>query len=431
MLNAIDKIRRARIGLQRSQPFFAYLSLSLKPIEEKRVATMGVDINANLYYNPKFVENLDDKQMEGVLIHEILHLTLLHFLRTNERERQLSNIAQDMVINYIIKENNFSLPEGCIWTNDNNECMILGKTIKDVDKKVWEEIYDELYDKLKKQLQEALKSGKIKMGEGDGEGIEIELDEYEFEGTTNDYEGKDGKGKVKSMDNHIRGKDGKPLNEEERKAKEREWVGKVQEAYVGSKMAGKVPAGLERLIGQLHEAKIDWRSLLLRYIETYIPSDYTYARCSKKSMSSGFYMPDTLKERIEVAVMIDVSGSIGNEELNDFISEIVGMARAFRNKIKFTLYTHETDLNDKYVVENGSVEKIKQIKIKGGGGTSFITPYKTLLKGKRKPKVLVWLTDGFGDTIEKKDLKCDIIWCLSKGGSDECIKNAGKIIKLR
>ena len=85
-------------------------------------------------------------------------------------------------------------------------------------------------------------------------------------------------------------------------------------------MIGKEPAGIERIIGKLHESKIDWKALLLRHIESSIPQDYTYARCSKKSISAGYYLPDTIKERIDVAVAIDCSGSIGRQELNDFIS---------------------------------------------------------------------------------------------------------------
>lgn len=430
MLNAIDRIHRARIRLQKSNPFFAYLSLSLKPIEEKHIPTMAVDVNANLIYNPDWVESLNDEQVMGVLVHEILHLTLLHFLREGERKHGISNLAQDMVINYLIKQNNFKLPHGCIWTNDNNESIVNGVLIKDVDKKVWEEIYDELKDKLKNKFKDALKNGNVKVSNGEGSGIEVDLEDYEFDGTTNDEDG-EGTGKIKNIDNHIKSNKGKGLSEEERKQKEREWLEKVQEAYVGSKMRGLVPVGIERLIGKLSESKINWKSLLLRYIESYIPSDYTYSKPNRKSISSGYFMPDVLKERIEVSVLIDVSGSIGDEELRDFIGEIVGIARAFRHKIKFNLYTHETNLSKKYVVENGSVEKIKQIRILGGGGTSFSVPYRELMKEKMKPKVVIWLTDGFGDTISKKDLKTDIIWCLSKGGDEELIKGCGKVIKIK
>ena len=137
-----------------------------------------------------------------------------------------------------------------------------------------------------------------------------------------------------------------------------------------------------------------------------------------------------IKERVEVAVAIDVSGSIGTEELNDFVSEIVGIARAFRNKLKMTLFTHETNMVDEWSIENGSVEKIKQIKIKGGGGTSFITPYDEFMKKHKNTKYLVWLTDGYGDTLSKRTIP--IIWCLSKNSSDEIPKqNGGKIVKLK
>jgi len=441
-MEALDRIKRIRVQLQRKNPFFAYLSMSLKPIESVRVTqTMGVDIYGNLYYNPKFVEDLQEDELMGVMIHEILHLALLHIIRTGDRNQKIKNISDDIVVNQLIKDNKFVLPKGVLWSDENNDIEIFNKKILAVNTKTSEEIYDELYDELKNQLKQAIKSGKLKMkadgsgecGDGDGDGIEIEIDDYELEGSSNEDTDVDGNstgiGKVGNIDNHIKG-DMKGMSNEEKKKKEKEWLDKVQEAYIGSKMVGKVPVGIERVIGQLHESRINWKALLLRYIESYICSDYTYSRCSKKSISSGFFMPDTIKERVEVAVAIDVSGSIGTEELNDFVSEIVGIARAFRNKLKMTLFTHETNMVDEWSIENGSVEKIKQIKIKGGGGTSFITPYDEFMKKHKNTKYLVWLTDGYGDTLSKRTIP--IIWCLSKNSSDEIPKqNGGKIVKLK
>ena len=145
-------------------------------------------------------------------------------------------------------------------------------------------------------------------------------------------------------------------------------------------------------------------------------------------------MPDFDKERIDVSVMIDTSGSIGQEELTDFVSEIVGIAKAYKDRIEMKLYTHDTEIQSEFKVENGSIEKIKQLKIKGGGGTSFIQPLKQLkdkTKGNDKPKLLVWLTDGEGDELQKKDLICPILWVLSKNGDERLIKSVGEVIKLK
>ena len=151
----------------------------------------------------------------------------------------------------------------------------------------------------------------------------------------------------------------------------------------------------------------------------------------KKSVSIGEYLPDILKEQIEMVVAVDVSGSIGNTELQDFLSEVIGMARAFQDRIKMTLIQHETEVIDKTIIENGNIEKIKNLKIKGGGGTGFESVVDYINENLRDTKAVVWLTDGYGDAIPKEKVNFDLIWVLSKGGSDELLKDIGKVIKLK
>lgn len=430
------KISAGKIAFQRNHPFFSYLSFFLKPIEVKSKKKweegglgMGVDVNGNLIYNPDFVNKLSKDEMTGILAHEILHLAYLHLTRGRNLNKKLLNISQDIVVNEVLKDNNFILPDGVIWSDNNREVIVFNKVVQKCNTKTAEEIYWELIDNIKEELKGA--KGKGKKDNSKGEEIEIDADElgdYEIEGSNNE-----GKGKVRNFDRHIqgKGKDGKELDKEERDKIEKDWIEKIQEAYIGSKIAGKEPLGIDRLVGRLHESRINWKQLLSRYIQSCLPSDFTYSKPNKKSISSGFYMPDVEKERIEIAVGIDVSGSIGNEELQDFLSEVVGIARAFRERIKMTLFTHETKIVNEWVIENGNVQKILALNIKGGGGTSFITPYKEFIEKHKDIKLMVWLTDGCGDKIEKKDLKCNIIWILSKNGSDELIKDIGKVIELK
>lgn len=430
----ILKLKRAIIKLQRTNPFFAYLSLSLDLIESKDeypTSTMAVDVEGNLYYNPSFILELTDNEMMGVLVHEIMHLVLMHLTRGKEWERLIGNIACDICVNEVLKENNFILPDGAIWSDYNHEITLFKEIIiKDCNKKTAEEIYYEIMEKAKKKVKELLKSGKAKIVRGNGQGgiplDEDDLKDYEIEATTND-----GSGKAKNLDRHIKSKNGEVLTKEEKEKIDKKWVDKIHEAYSVSRIAGNIPVGIERIIGKLHESKVDWRHLLLRNIQNYVPRDFDYSRPNKKSISCGVYMPDTTREKVEIAIAIDVSGSIQQEELRDFLSEIVGIAKAYRDRISMTLFTHETQIVDEWEVENGSVAKILALKIRGGGGTSFTTPYKQFMDKHKSSKLLLWMTDGFGDEIKRKDLKNEIIWILCKNGSDNLIKNSGKVINLK
>jgi predicted metal-dependent peptidase len=427
------RITRARIMLQKQHPFFAFLSLSLIPTEvndarrwEDGGMGMAVDPYGHLYYSPSFVNGLTNEEMRGVLTHEIMHHVYMHLTRGKDWNRLVGNIAMDITVNEVLKDNGFTLPKGGIWSNEKREVKVMGIKVERCNEKTTEEIYRELMAKLKDKVKDLLKKRKLKKGKG--EGIPIDLDDlgdYEVEGSTID-----GEGKVRNFDKHIQTKGGKKISKEEAQKIEKGWLDKVHEAYAGSKLAGNEPAGIGRIIGKLHESRVNWKQLLLRYIQSSIPSDYDYSRPNKKSISSGFYMPDTTKERVEISVGIDVSGSIGQDELTDFLSEIVGIARAYREQVKMTLFTHETDIVDEWTIENGSVAKILAMRIKGGGGTSFERPYKTFIKKHPDTKLLVWLTDGFGDEIPKKDLRSDIIWCLCSNSSDKIVKKMGRVIKI-
>jgi len=404
-LDVANRIVKAKIQLQKSYPFWAYLSLFLKfkKIEKGKMLcdTMGVDcVTGEVYYVKEFIESLSDSELVGVIAHEINHIAFLSQLRQDSRDSDGWNCATDLSINSLLKLNGFKLAKGGIIPDYNDELNIgNGKKITKCSEKTAEEIYD-LFPKIKKKKTTYIISDGKGKGEELGEGFDV----------------------------HIKGKEGKVLTPKEKKALIESWNGKLQEALIIAKMKGDVPIGMERLIGKLHENKINWRTLLQRYIMNSFPSNHTYQTPHKKSRSIGCYMPNILKEKIEISVMVDLSGSVGKEELTDFMSELIGMAKAFQDKLEMRVFSHDTECYDNGLITNGNIEKLKSMSLKGGGGTSFLNPLKYLEENNIKPKCLIWLTDGYGDEIEKSPF--DILWVLSKGGSDDLLKKVGRVIKL-
>jgi len=390
-MDAKDKLIRARIQIQNRSPFFAYLSLYLKFVEvpEEDNDTLsrnsaGVDTKGNLYYKAKWVEEeLNDEEVIGLILHEIMHLGFVHLLRRGNRNPIGWNICTDIAVNKIILDNGFRLPPKGIIPED-NEVTLFGQTIKGLDKKSAEVLYDEL------KLKEEQKNGKGSSGNS-------------------------------GFDKHIEGKD---LTPEEKKKMENDWLNKVEEAYVGAKMRGQVPSGIERLISNLHKSRVNWKAMLQKYIQSYIPYDYTYCRPNKKSISAGFYMPDYLKEKIHIAVTIDTSGSIGQKELTDFLSEIVGLARSYQNRIDMRLICHDTEVCEDLLINNGNIDKIKNLKCKGGGGTSHEDVFKHIEKNMPECKVALFLTDGYSDlgTMDFKE-RFAKIFLISQGGDSSWAQN--------
>ncbi len=144
-------------------------------------------------------------------------------------------------------------------------------------------------------------------------------------------------------------------------------------------------------------------------------------------------MPNYLKERINVSIGIDTSGSIGQEELGEFLSEVIGIARAYKEQLDMKIYFHDTNVHSTYHIENGSIEKIKQMKIKGGGGTSHQEVLEKMQNDKPKTQVAVFLTDGYSD-LEQLDMnqyKFPKIIVLNKQGVDNLNLKNVQIVKIR
>lgn len=424
-LETIDKLKRARIQIQRSNPFFAYLSLYLKFREDKggdlpSYAGMGVSADGWLIYKKDFVDKLVEPELIGVLIHEILHLSLLHLTRRGRREAVIWNVAADICVNQLVKTNGYSLPKGSIISDYNNCVEFGGITIKQCDKKTAEQVYEELEPLAKKMKQIKSMFGYPSLGGQDGE-----------DGTPFDVhiEGKgDGSGKddKKDKDKNKGGSGfGDYLTDEEKREIEEYWKNKANEALVTAKLRGTVPAGIERFVGQLAESKVSWRELLQRYVQRAIPYDYTYSSPSKKSVATGYYMPNTIRDYVDVVVAVDTSGSIGQIELKEFLSEIVGIAKAFSNRVKIRLLTHDVKVWDDLLVQNGNIAKIQDLKVKGGGGTSHKEVFDYVVENYRDAKLLICFTDGDSDLddIDGNKYRFDKVFVISENGNDRQLKD--------
>lgn len=394
-----ERLTRARIKLQSQNPFFSYLSLYLKFKESKDLeewAGMGVDSSGNLYYKKEFVDGLSDEELKGVLCHEILHLSLLHLLRAGKRNSVAFNIACDIVVNIVLDKNYFQLPNGCLIPQNNHNLgysvfQIGNVTIKNCDEKTAEEIYDELPKKFKDE------NGNYKLKNGNG------------------------------FDKHIQSEG---LSKEDEEKEREKWKKRISEAYISAKQRGELPNGLEKLIGKLHKEQIDWKELLRKYLTSMLPMDYNYMKRHKKSISCGYYMPNVVKEKVKVAVAIDTSGSIGKKELTDFISEIVGLARAYKNQMDMILYTHDYEIQDTYEIENGNIDKIMKLELNGGGGTSHKGLITTINQDIKDCKAVIFFTDGYSDleSIDFTKNKFQSIFVISSNGSDKQLKDKNVVV---
>ena len=88
-------------------PYYAEFLTFINYFETTNLPTLGVNINKhgmNMFWNRKFISTLLDSELLFILIHECFHLLFDHTKRSIFYNKQLSNIAQDMIINTIIVE---------------------------------------------------------------------------------------------------------------------------------------------------------------------------------------------------------------------------------------------------------------------------------------------------------------------------------------
>lgn len=400
-LTTEERMKKAIIKLQGRQPFFSFLALHLNFYEAKmgidlpKYAGMGVSPNGDVHYNKEFVDKIDDDELVSVIVHEICHLFLLHLLRKGNREWMSWGIAIDLAVNSILLKNGFKLPHGLIPDNK-DEFRIMGKngkivTIEKISEKIAEQIFDEIPE------------------------LPIDKNNFVF-GQGNGDEG---------FDEHKEGNGGKS----EKEKQERLWQKRLLESYMNSQQRGLSPLGLERYIDEIKKSQVNWRTLLQRYIQQSIVSDNSWKTRSKKSYACGVYLPSVVKETINVFIGIDTSGSIGKKELTDFLSEIIGIAQTYRERINMRLLTCDTEIYEDLEVRNGSVHQIMKITCRGGGGTELMKFHSYIKEKHYNPQLFITLTDGYCEKIEKQ--KYQQIFVITKGGTDENVKEAGIVINLK
>jgi predicted metal-dependent peptidase len=366
----IEKLTTARIALLLKTPFFGNMATRMQLIDASDWCQTAATNGRNFYYNVDFVKKLSIKKLEFLFAHEICHCVFDHFGRVGSRDRQLSNIAQDFAVNQILVDERIGdkITEVNICQDNKYRGM------------AWEEIYDELWEKSEKiSMEDLLKQV--------GDLLDDHINEdgnAPSEGKEGDKEGKGGKG----------GKGVPGMTKEEAQAIRDE----IKQAMIQSAAAagaGKVPAGILRLIKDMTEPKMNWRELIRMNIQSIVRNDYSFSRPSRKGQMSGAILPGMKNdETIDVCVAIDMSGSIGVEDATVFLSEIKGIMDQYQD-FKINLWCFDTEIYAHEEITHDNSEDLLEYEPKGGGGTDFMVNWEFMKENDIQPKKFIMFTDGY------------------------------------
>ena len=95
----VQRLQAIRVKMLREQPFYAVLLMHLRFALDEATPTLYTD-GERIAFNPYFVDELDDFQLQIVLMHEILHVALGHCTSEEKDFNHIAyNIACDIVVN--------------------------------------------------------------------------------------------------------------------------------------------------------------------------------------------------------------------------------------------------------------------------------------------------------------------------------------------
>jgi predicted metal-dependent peptidase len=385
------KLTRARTQLLLNQPFFGTLCLRLK-LMAGPVPTMATD-GRRIVYDPGFVNSLPPAELEAVLAHEVLHCALGHHCRRGQRDPRLWNEAADLAINPLLVTNGFSLPEGALIDPA-------------FDGLSAEEIYARLLQRSssnssaeQSQLPQPQDSGggatdpqrespsqrPADAGSGDESVPERRgIGETGESGRPSPRSG--GFGEV--LD--AIADDGKPASEAEKSRQQHEWNIAAGQAIRSAKACGHEPASLDRPLSESRETKQDWRTILRDFIAARMPSDYRWNPPNRRFVASGLYLPSVERAGLGTIVIgVDTSGSIGEQELEQFAGEISAIASEAQPEAVHVVYCDAAVQSSQ---QFGPSEPI-DLEPKGGGGTDFRPVFEWVEANQLAPVCLIYLTD--------------------------------------
>lgn len=466
----IRRLQSARISLMSKQPFYALLLMNLKFAIDLSCETAYTD-GSRIAFNPDFIRQLSNEELEFVLMHEVLHVVLAHpFRHQPDYEAQAFDEACDIIVNSNILYS-FGMDKSKITLRKYGESMHLMPNGDEGYKYSMEEAYKILLAAQKKKIpQKGGNNGKDhhrgdtkgeENGNGHGAGKTDDKQEYTGQGDgSGQGKGKKGKGcegksgtpnsledlitSIKARNDEIRQSlengggntaDKEPEGgesfddhsfwegDDEDGSQRDVWMQKMinaTEIIASIKQSntsrGVIPALVERMVKEYQNPVLDWRTILCDFVQEDI-CDYSFAPPDKRMEDSPFFLPD-FNEKDEsvknLLFMIDTSASMSDDDITECYSEIYGAIQQFDGKL-----TGKLGFFDASVVEPvpfKDEEEFKIIRPKGGGGTSFEVIFNYVRKHMQEelPVSIIILTDGyapFPDQTAAMDIP--VLWIIN------------------
>ena len=385
MKNIQDLVAKTTKELILDEPFYGLFLIGINKKFTDQIPTAGVskhNIGMQLTINPEFYTGLNSSHRVGLIKHELLHIAFGHLImRDLYSNHKLFNIAADLEINQYIDSD--MLPDGGLLLTSFPEL--------DFPTKAGTKVYYNLLEKAK--------------DDGTSPSLDSLMDEMDGESqychnTWNEFDN---------------------LSEPDKKLMEKQVEHQLKQAADTTiKKSGNIPGEFKDIIDRLFNiqpAKFDWKSYLKRFVGN---SSVVYTKKLRRKYNKRYSGSPGLKIKFKnhILVGVDTSGSVNNDELKEFFSELAHMCKTGH---KISVAQCDTSLR---TVEEFNPKK--DWEIHGRGGTSF-QPVIDHYNEKGSYTALIYLTDG--EAYSPDNCPKNTLWCLSSI-SDMNNELPGQVIKL-
>lgn len=360
-----SKVNRAKLLLLKKK-HFAFISSMLYKLKYEpstEVNSMVYDGSiSTIYLNPDWFNTLSDQEACSALAHEALHYALQHDIRMGRRDPKLYNQAADHVVNNILMDYGFELPMDVPVDR-----RFQNKTTEYVYKLLWDEKNDPNNNNQDPPLDNPF-----------GNDVIPNLNPT-------------------------------PQQQSQRN-RETLSAGQNDANTVGlDKSIGKSEEAFKELFSNIQDGKKSWRDILLEYINEKSQGDRDWQRLDRRMLQLGYYMPSTeTNNRINrIAVAIDISGSVTENQLDYFLRE----TRTIKNNCNpetLDIISFNTRITGKWSFKEE--ETFDSLEMEINGGTSLDCVWKHYGSNKNKPTFLIVFSDMCVNIPDKPDY--EVIWCV-------------------
>lgn len=344
--NFTRSIAKLRSKLLLTQPFYGkiamYLRYEFSVDPEIRAYTDG----RSIVFGLDFMNKTPPLQLLGVLVHEISHCIYRHSDRLQNRDPKIYNIACDAVINNALFKEGFVLPE---------DVVRMPQFASPTDTSEY------VYTKL---LEDAVK-------------VPQNFKYYDLKPFNPDQEDGNELDQIQELPTEI-------------------WDAIVRNIATQCKAEGTLPSSMERLAKEPPPSKLNWRRLMAEFLAPTARGEDSWSTPNRRLIQRNIYVPSCKMETSQcLAVVIDVSGSIDDDEIGIFLTELNSL-KVLYNPEKVLVFYVSTKIHrmDTFHQDEPVVVDAKGM----SGGTHFDPAFLEIAKNHHDVEALIYFTDGFGAT---------------------------------